>query len=209
MPLHVFESRYRAMMGHVIEQPATRRWIALALLAEGFEPVYQTLAAPIRSTVCVGRLTEFQRLADGRFNILLAGMWRGRVTEEDRSGRFRLACIEELPTDTSAFEAVAQELLASIELSAQQMVSAGFVEAHLMQWIVTDSASPSMLIDRLAFYTLDQADSAARQAVLEAQDLRRRAELLVKSMQNRLAAHRKQPIGPSKRPDWPPGTSVN
>lgn len=92
-PLHVFEPRYRALVRDAL---AGDRLIAPALLLPGFEADYAG-APPIDPTVCVGRIVLDEPLADGRFNLLVAGLRRARVVEEDRSRDYRRARVELLP----------------------------------------------------------------------------------------------------------------
>jgi len=92
LPLHIFEPRYREM---VAEALAGDRLIGLTLLRpgsregdEGRPPVYQT--------GCAGLITHADRLPDGRFNIVLRGLARFRITGEETGRSFRVANIEPL-----------------------------------------------------------------------------------------------------------------
>jgi uncharacterized protein len=77
-PLHVFEPRYRAL---VEEAMAADRLIAMALLEPGWEPDYEG-RPPVSGIACLGRITTAQRLDNGRYNILLAGLKRVRLLRE-------------------------------------------------------------------------------------------------------------------------------
>src|SRR3954471_21363862 len=77
-PLHIFEPRYRQM---TVDALAGDRLIGMALPRPGWENDYVGKPA-IHPVVCVGRILAEQRLADGRFNILLRGLRRARVVEE-------------------------------------------------------------------------------------------------------------------------------
>lgn len=91
MPLHIFEPRYR-MMTH--DALAGDRLLALARLRDGFEPFYYTRHAPIHSTVCIGRIVEYEELEDGCYNFLLLGVARAEVMREIRDRPYRLGAIE-------------------------------------------------------------------------------------------------------------------
>ncbi|MCW8139999.1 MAG: LON peptidase substrate-binding domain-containing protein [Planctomycetota bacterium] len=98
LPLHVFEPRYRAMVRHALDG---ERLIAMALLRPGYEADYQGAPA-IEEHVCVGRILLEQPLEGGRWNVLLVGLRRARVLDEDRSRGFRLArvaILEDAPLD--------------------------------------------------------------------------------------------------------------
>ncbi|MCO5168245.1 MAG: LON peptidase substrate-binding domain-containing protein [Planctomycetes bacterium] len=98
LPLHVFEPRYRDMVRHALDG---ERLIAMALLRPGWEPDYHG-APEIEEHVCVGRILLEQPLEDGRWNVLLVGLRRARVLDEDRSRPFRVArvaVLEDAPPD--------------------------------------------------------------------------------------------------------------
>src|SRR6187455_301716 len=79
LPLHIFEPRYRAMLGDALEGD---RIIGMTLLMPGYEADYQ------------GR-------PDGRSNVVLRGIEKFRILEEDASREYRLARVEPLPEATS------------------------------------------------------------------------------------------------------------
>lgn len=93
MPLHIFEARYRAM---VTDALAGDRIIGMVLLKAGFEADYAG-RPPIFPVGCAGVITHSERLPDGRFNIVLKGIEKFRVTGEDASRPYRLAQIDGLP----------------------------------------------------------------------------------------------------------------
>ena len=70
MPLHIFESRYRAMVADAL---AGDRIIGMVLLKAGFETDYEG-RPPIFPVGYAGVITHSERLADGRFNIVLKGL---------------------------------------------------------------------------------------------------------------------------------------
>src|SRR5688572_703738 len=93
MPLHIFEARYRAMVTDVL---AGDRIIGMVLLKAGFEADYAG-RPPIFPIGCAGVITHSERLPDGRFNIVLKGIEKFRITGEDVSRPYRLAQIDGLP----------------------------------------------------------------------------------------------------------------
>ncbi len=100
LPLHIFEPRYRTMVVDALEGEAL---IAMALLKPGWERTYSEKTAKIFDTVCLGRITAHERLADGRFNVAVKGLSRAVVTAEEQSdcpyrvGRFELL-VDSYPT---------------------------------------------------------------------------------------------------------------
>jgi hypothetical protein len=93
MPLHIFEARYRAMVADAL---AGDRIIGMVLLKAGFEENYEG-RPPIFPVGCAGVITHSERLADGRFNIVLKGLEKFRVMGEDASRPYRLAHIDAMP----------------------------------------------------------------------------------------------------------------
>jgi Lon protease-like protein len=87
-PLHIFEPRYRQMMRDVLASGEERRIGMVVVRAEhqdamaGDPPVY-----PIG---CCGEITEFQQRPDGRFDLVLHGIWRFRIVEEEARPADRL-----------------------------------------------------------------------------------------------------------------------
>jgi Lon protease-like protein len=78
LPLHIFEPRYRRMVADALE---TDRMIGMVLLKEGWEEDYYG-NPPIHPVGCIGKITQARQLEDGRFNILLQGLYPFEVREE-------------------------------------------------------------------------------------------------------------------------------
>lgn len=77
--LHVFESRYREMIGDLDEDAP---YLALALVEPGHEETHDR-NPPITEIVCAGRVTHVQPLEDGRFFLIFASMGRAHLIGED------------------------------------------------------------------------------------------------------------------------------
>src|SRR3954467_2118477 len=92
LPLHIFEPRYRDMVADAL---SSDRMIGMVLLRPGWDRDYDG-RPPIYSVGCSGVLTHNERLADGRYNIVLRGMERFRIVEEDHALSSRRAVIEPL-----------------------------------------------------------------------------------------------------------------
>ena len=69
MPLHVFEARYRAMVTDVLERD---RRLAVVRLQPGYEATYAGKPA-VHPVAGLGEIVCCERLATGRYNILLRG----------------------------------------------------------------------------------------------------------------------------------------
>src|SRR2546423_6966864 len=90
LPLHIFEPRYREMIADALE---TDRMIGMTLLAPGWERDYEGRPA-VYPVGCSGVITHAEHLADGRYNIVLRGLERFRIVEEDHGRSYRRAIVE-------------------------------------------------------------------------------------------------------------------
>jgi Lon protease-like protein len=159
LPLHIFEPRYRVMVEDAL---AGDRMIGMALLKPGFEAEYEG-RPPIYAVGCAGLITHADRLADGRFNIVLQGVERFRVQEEDDSRPYRLAVVERLGGDTVSsgstdalrhLRARIEHLLVPLvervggELSVPQTMSDADVVHALSQYLDLSPLEKQALLER-------------------------------------------------------------
>ena len=79
LPLHIFEPRYRQMVSDAL---TGERMIGMVLLQPGYEPDYDGVP-PVYEIGCAGLITHVERLTDGRFNIVLRGLERFRIVNEE------------------------------------------------------------------------------------------------------------------------------
>jgi Lon protease-like protein len=117
MPLHVFEPRYRKM---VEDAMAGAKVIGMALLQPGWEPQYLG-RPPIYRIGCAGRIEQCEPVENGRYNILLRGISRFRVVEEQEGEPYRLAAVEPLPDgagDQASLEDLRRQVLAALARSS-------------------------------------------------------------------------------------------
>jgi uncharacterized protein len=91
LPLHIFESRYRAMVADAL---AGDRTIGMAMLKPGWEASDED--PRIYSIGGAGEIVDSERLDDGRYNIVLEGRFRYRVVEESPASPYRVARVEEI-----------------------------------------------------------------------------------------------------------------
>jgi uncharacterized protein len=92
LPLHIFEPRYREMIGTALEED---RLIGMALLRPGWEGQYDA-TPPVYPIGCAGLITHAERLPEGRFNIVLQGLEKFRIVEEDHSRSYRVAQVDSI-----------------------------------------------------------------------------------------------------------------
>lgn len=107
-PLHIFEPRYRQMMEAAL---AGARLLGMATVPP--EHVAEIRGAPPLFDIgCAGFIQTWERLADGRFDLVLIGTRRFRILRErpaDASRLYRIAEVEwldETPLEASDADAI-------------------------------------------------------------------------------------------------------
>jgi uncharacterized protein len=168
LPLHIFEPRYRALVGDALIRD---RQIAM------IQPQRPVDGAPLYSVGCVGRIGEVQAMDDGRYNLVLEG-----------TARFRL--VRELDV-TTAYRQIEAEIYAEDEDETLTHAQRGGFEREARhfadaQGYSVDWGSVERLDDRSLINGVSQIapfDPASKQALLEAETLTDRCELLVQLMQ--------------------------
>jgi Lon protease-like protein len=176
LPLHIFEPRYRQMTADAL---AGDRLIAMVLPLPGWEQDYAGKPA-IHSVACVGRMVAEQRLADGRYNILLRGLQRVHITAEVPEPKaYRVAqfhALEEIVAQP-AVEVLCREEMrrrAPEWFHGQAEVRERFLE------LIDGGISLSGLADLIAF-TLP-LDIEFKQTLLEELDVSRRLDRLLQQL---------------------------
>ena len=181
LPLHIFEPRYREMVADAL---AGDRMIGMVLLRPGWEHDYEG-RPPVYDVGCSGVITHSERLEDGRYNIILRGVERFRILQEDDARSYRRAIVEPAVERDLAAEdrAVLRRLRKKLEaLLAPAAAKAGADTT-------TASAMPDAdLINALAQY-LD-LEPIEKQALLERKCLRSRAESLVELLEMKIMMSR-------------------
>lgn len=168
LPLHIFEPRYRAMMSDAM---ARDRRIAM------IQPQMPGEGAPLFSVGCVGKIGEFEALDDGRFNVILEGVARFRLLRElDVATPFRQIEGQLIEEDAGAS-------LSAVERASFEREARSFAEAqgYSVDWDSVARLDDMSLINGVS--QIAPFDAAAKQALLEADDLATRCELLVQLMQ--------------------------
>src|ERR671935_1366133 len=92
LALHIFEPRYREMVADAL---AADRMIGMVLLRPGWEKDYEG-RPPVYPIGCSGVMTHVERHSDGRYNIVLRGLKRFRILEENHERSYRRAVVDPL-----------------------------------------------------------------------------------------------------------------
>ena len=172
LPLHIFEPRYRALVSDAM---ARDRKIAILQPQPGTGS--DTSPPTLFSIGCVGKIDQVEALDDGRYNLILEGQSRFRmISELDVTTPFRqieaeLIVDEEDPT------------LASVMRAALEQESRRYADAqgYAVDWNSVSQLDDEALVNGIA--QIAPFDSAAKQALIEANSLPDRADLLIQLMQ--------------------------
>ena len=102
VPLHIFEPRYREMVGDVAQ---THGIIGMMMLKGEWERDYYAYP-DIYAIGCAGKIAALSKLPDGRFNLILQGVSEFRVLREIRQHSYRLVEVDwcTVPSTTLEFD---------------------------------------------------------------------------------------------------------
>ncbi|OCW57475.1 LON peptidase substrate-binding domain-containing protein [Hoeflea olei] len=173
LPLNIFEPRYLAMFDDAI---SSHRMIGV------IQPAFENAVAccgPVEDLCrvgCLGRITSFAETGDGRYVITLGGICRFRVIEEVEAGRkpYRICGISPFLGDLEASDDGADVDRAALLESFKAYLEANNLEAD---WSSVERASTVTLVNSLSM--MSPYGPAEKQALLEADDLKTRAETLI------------------------------
>ncbi len=180
LPLNIFEPRYREMVADSLDAD---RIIGMVLLRPGWEGQYE--GRPLIYDVgCAGLITHVERHGDGRYNLVLRGLHKFRVREEDHSRRYRVAAIDPI------LERVADTDRAIIAAERRRL------EALLVPQPAGRGVDPKMpssmpdeeLVNALAQY-LD-LETVEKQALLEREGLVQRCRSLIELLEMKVIVSR-------------------
>lgn len=172
LPLHIFEPRYRAMVSDAMARD--RR---IGMIQPLTHPVSGGDAPGLYAIGCVGKIAEVEALDDGRYNLVLEGVALFRVLRElDVTTPFRQVEAELLP-------AIEDDTLSLGRRSSLELESRRFADrqGYAVDWEAVERLDDESLVNGIA--QIAPFDTAAKQALLEAQDIETRAELIIQLMQ--------------------------
>ena len=168
LPLRIFEPRYRAMVKDAL---ARDRRIGM------IQPQQAKDGAPLYTVGCLSKIGEVEALDDGGFNLLLEGQARFRLLHElNVTTPFRQVEAELL--EEEEHPALSPVERASFEREARRFADA---QGYAVDWEAVTRLDDESLIDGVS--QIAPFDAASKQALLEAQGLTVRCELLVQLMQ--------------------------
>jgi len=174
MPLNIFEPRYLAMIDDGLR--SGHRLIGM-IQPDASHPGADEDKPHLFRVGCVGRITQFAESGDGRYLIQLTGIARFRVEEELAVGTPYRQCRVSYQPFIDDFTARKGE--DEVDRKAVLRALTAFLKANNLKadWDGIENAPNEALVNALAM--MSPYDAAEKQAMLEAPDLKTRAEILV------------------------------
>lgn len=197
LPLHIFEPRYRQMTADSLRDD---RLIGMVLIQPGSETEHLG-KPPLSQVACVGRILAEQKLAEGKYNLLLRGLERVRIVQEiDQTKQYRTAHVHVLQEHGQP-EAHEETMLVDLmKRGVSRWLEQMGVEPKHKEKLFEHPYSPNRLCDLLAFVL--PLPMPFKQSLLEELDIRDRIRLLL----GFLEAHVPES---SELRKFPPDFSVN
>ena len=169
LPLHIFEERYREMVKDALAGDGRIAMIQPA--GEGDPP-------PLFGSGCIGEIVGVEELEGGRFNLVLQGSHRFRlIAEADVGTPYRQADVDLGAFDDSEPDALPLALRSAIEQEARRF---GDALGLVIDWDAVGQLDDELLVNAIA--QVAPFDDGAKQALLEEESLKGRAELAVQLM---------------------------
>jgi uncharacterized protein len=174
MPLNVFEPRYLAMIDDALRSPY--RMIGM-IQPDPAHPGRDPNKPRLFNVGCIGRITQIAESGDGRYLIQLTGIARFRVEEELAVATPYRQCRVTYQPFIGDFTARKGE--DEVDRKALLRALTAFLKANNLKadWDGIENAPNEALVNALAM--MSPYDVAEKQAMLEAPDLKTRAEILV------------------------------
>ena len=169
LPLNVFEPRYLQMVDDALR---SHRVIGMVQPEneEGMRP-------SLYGCGCAGRITAFGESGDGRYVLTLTGIARYRILDELAADTpYRQCRVSFSPFARDFVDGEGEE---DVDRPAVLKTLRDFAEAHSLKvdWRGIESASNDSLVNALAM--MSPFGPREKQALLEAVDLKERADVLV------------------------------
>ncbi len=183
LPLNIFEPRYLAMADDVI---AGNRIVGIVQPLGAQEESPQSKGHPLRQTGCAGRLSAFSETEDGRLLVTLTGICRFDITGEAKTPKpYRICDANYAPYLKDLVRGHGQN---AVDWPRLLEVLKTYLEARKLSadWDSIQRSPAELLINTLSM--ISPYGPEEKQALLEAPDLKTRAEILMALAEMEIAA---------------------
>lgn len=171
MPLNIFEPRYLALIDDAIKGERV-----IGMIQPRLDGAKQASGEPELCAVgCLGRITSFTETGDGRYLINLQGIVRFRI-EEEVPGKMPYRCCRIMPFTADLDAGAGAD---DVDRDGLLNTFRAYLEANQLDadWESVTKASNETLVNALSM--MSPYGAAEKQALLEAPDLKTRAETLI------------------------------
>lgn len=174
LPLNIFEPRYIAMFDAAL---AGNRLIGMIQPEQSAEEAGRPNAPALSRVGCVGRITSFQETGDGRYLVTLQGVMRFSVVREIQA----VTSYRQVECDFAPFasDLKSGEGEEAVDRDALLRTLRAYLDANDLEadWKSVSEAETEILVNALCM--MCPYGPQEKQALLEAPDLRTRAETLI------------------------------
>lgn len=177
LPLNIFEPRYLEMIDDAMSSARVIGILQPMLADDEDQESPLDKAAKLRAVGCAGRVTSYQELDDGRLIITLTGITRFEcVGEAEMDKPYRIMSVSYDRFASDLTEGLGEEL---VDRKNLLRVLKTYLEVNRLKtdWATIQRASNEFLINALS--VMCPYGPEEKQALLEAKDLKSRAEVLV------------------------------
>ncbi len=186
LPLNVFEPRYLSMVDDAI---SGARMIGIVQPAGGEEGTEspEGKAVPLKRVGCAGRITAYQELDDGRIIMTLTGICRFSLgPERPTATPYRIVAADFGPFEKDLSPGLGES---AVDRAGLVSVLKTYLDQHGLEldWEGIERTSSEFLVNALSI--MCPYGPEEKQALLEATDLVRRADVLVTLARMELAGH--------------------
>jgi len=172
LPLYIFEPRYRQMTTDAL---AGDRLVTMVQILSAPEGAPWSEPVPIMDVGCLGKIIQHERLADGRFNIIVLGLKRVRLKKEKPSAKLYRIAEAEILDDREPDQPLVQERGELIGLFRALSERRRCLDENLSALL--DSGLPLGELSDIIAHAL-RVPSLLKQALLSELDVRRRVQML-------------------------------
>ena len=186
LPLSVFEPRYLQMLDDVMSGDRVLGIVQPQAVGDGSAESPAGKSAGLKRVGCVGRVTSYQELDDGRLLITLTGIARFETIDEAATAKLYRVMSVSYDRYSADFSEGHGE--AEVDRDTLLRVLKSYLEANRLaaDWSSITRASNEVLVNALS--VMSPYGPEEKQALLEAQDLKLRAEVLVALAEMELAS---------------------
>jgi hypothetical protein len=176
LPLHIFEPRYRQMVEHALD--GSGQFAMAVFKGSSWKQEYHG-RPPLMQAVCVGQIAQHEKVPDGRFNLLLQGVCRARITEElepDESRLYRAATLRPIdgePPDDESLSEAREYLEEALEEGPLSQFAAS---RAVLEYVQNVEVPTSALLELVSFTML--SGKSLRYRLLAEGDILKRAAVI-------------------------------